>query len=343
MESVPIKYLIRLNEERTEAFEFTLNGKTFDLIAQPVPDPPDWATLGHMQCPHCPLEEKTTPHCPLALQLHDIVGRFHDTTSIDEVEVEVVTGQRRVIQVLALQEAIASMLDLIWPICGCPKTTHMKVLARFHLPMATEEETVFRVTGMYLLAKYFLSQISDEARIEFDGLNKIYEEFHELNTAVARRLRGATQSDSVKNAVTLIDMYSMLVPTLLDDQLVEMRSFFHSYLPKGFKEVAKTNHLQKAKAFRMELSPLDGTFEAAKGGEDDEERKEKTIEEILSRSGLQLELVPMEEKKEEEEEEEEKAEEPLMPHQEKPGETKIVIHKGKAPPRHRSFFRKPGS
>jgi len=290
MESVHVKYLIRLGKNRTETFEFVLDGTSFDLIAREIPNPPDWAKLGYQQCPHCPLRPQETSHCPLALQLYDIVGKFHDTSSIDEVELEVITQERRVIRTLAIQEAIASMLDLIWPICGCPKTAHMKVLARFHLPIASEEETVFRVTGMYLLAQYFLSHISVNARIEFDGLTKIYEDFHELNTAVARRLRGATRSDSVKNAVTLIDMYSMLVPALLEDRLVEMRGFFKAYLPEGSQEAVTTNHLGKAKAFRMDLASLvEGAEEM-----DDEERKKKTIEAILSKSSLNLELVPME-------------------------------------------------
>ena len=296
MEPVRINYLIRLGEGRTETFEFALNATSFDLIAREIPAPPDWAKLDHMQCPHCPLRPAETLHCPLALQLYDIVERFQDTTSIDEVEVEVVTQERRVIRTLAIQEAIASMLDLIWPICGCPKTAHMKVLARFHLPLASEEETVFRVTGMYLLAQYFLSHISTNARIEFDGLTKIYEDFHELNTAVARRLTGATNSDSVKNAITLIDMYSMLVPALLEDQLAEMRGFFNAYLPEGSQEAATTDYLKKAKAFRMDLAlaPLESTVEKGEAEEDHEQRKKKAIEDILSRSSLNLELVPME-------------------------------------------------
>jgi hypothetical protein len=301
MEPVHISYLIRLGEDRTETFEFALNATSFDLIAREIPAPPDWAKLDYMQCPHCPLRPEETLYCPLALQLCDIVERFHDTRSIDEVEVEVVTQERRVIRTLAIQEAIASMLDLIWPICGCPKTAHMKVLARFHLPLASEEETVFRVTGMYLLAQYFVSHISTNARIEFDGLTRIYEDFHELNTAVARRVRGATNSDSVKNAITLVDMYSMLVPALLEDRLAEMRGFFNAYLPEGSQEAAPTDYLKKAKAFRMDLAltPLDNTAQKDEA-DDDEKRKKKTIEDILSRSSLNLELVPMEDEGEEE-------------------------------------------
>ena len=173
MDPVRIEYRIKLSENKVETFGFLLDGKTFDLITEEVSDPPQWTELSFKQCSHCPLSVEEHSHCPMALQLCDIVERFHDTRSIDEVELEVITEERKVIQTLAIQRAIASILGLISPICGCPKTAYMKPMARFHLPLASEEETVFRVTGMYLLAQYFLSHTSQESGIEFDGLTKI--------------------------------------------------------------------------------------------------------------------------------------------------------------------------
>ena len=314
MPSVNIEYRIKFGEERIEAFNFELDGKTFDLIADEVPDPPNWTELSFQRCSHCPLSAEEHNHCPMALQLYDIVERFHDTRSIDKVELEVLTEERQVIQTLDIQRAIASILDLILPVCGCPKTAHLKPLARFHLPLASEEETVFRVTSMYLLAQYFLSQTSKKANIELDGLTRIYEDLHIINKAMANRLRGVTQSDSLKNALTLVDMYSILVPLLLEDQLAEMRVFFESYLPEVAVKPPATNHMEKAKAFKFELVPSDGELEVADDrpdwlkavtgeseleSENTQEEKasndeqERVIENILNRSELTLELEPM--------------------------------------------------
>lgn len=258
MNSVHIIYRIKLNQDTTEVFDFRLAEQTFDLISEKPVNPPDWARLDYRQCSHCPLSAAEHTHCPLALQLHGIVDRFHDTRSIDEVEVEVITEERQVKQHTALQRVIASMLDLVYPICGCPKTAFMKPLARFHLPLCSEEETVFRVTGMYLLAQYFLSKTpSRRGRIEFDGLTDIYNDLHILNTAVASRLQTATRSDSSKNAITLLDMYSTLVPLLLEDELAEMRGFFQAYLPADAQKAqVSTNYLEKAKAFSLDLDNL---------------------------------------------------------------------------------------
>ena len=325
MTSVDIIYRIKLGQDRLETFQFKLDEETFDLQTEEVADPPEWARLDYRQCPHCPLSVEEQTWCPLALQLHSIVDRFHETRSIDEVVVEVVTEERRVRQKTALQRVIASMLDLIYPICGCPKTAFMKPLARFHLPLCSEEETVFRVTGMYLLAQYFLSLTpSRKGRIEFDGLTQIYKDLHTLNAAVATRLQSATRSDSSKNAITLMDMYSTLVPLLLEDELAEMRGFFLAYLPEDKEEEAKpaTNYLERAKAFsldldKVELVPMDGEEDrsdmpawmkeakgivdepvAVKEAEPQEEKKEEPSkdEPFKTSDGLTLELTPMEEK-----------------------------------------------
>ncbi len=280
MESVNITYRITPENGATEAFDFKLDAETFDLISEDITDPPAWTELEFRQCSHCPLDSSEHTHCPLALQLFCIVDRFHDTKSIDEVEMEVITEERRVIQKTAIQRVIASMCGLVFPICGCPKTEYMKPLARFHLPLASEEETVFNVTGMYLLAQYFLHTSSREAKIELEGLTTIYDDMHVLNKAVASRLQTATRSDSTKNAVTLLDMYSTLIPMLVEDELAEMRGFFKAYLPEGEAEVASTNYLEKAKAFSLELVPIEDEIEESVVGNDTEDDRPSWLKEV---------------------------------------------------------------
>jgi hypothetical protein len=260
MEPVRITYRIELNETTTEVFDFKLDAKSFELIREPVENPPNWTELAFKQCAHCPLKLEEHTHCPMALELHKVVERLHDTHSIDEVRLEVITEDRTVVQTTALQRVLSSMLGLVFPTCGCPKTAYMRPMARFHLPLASEEETVFRVAGMYLVAQYFLTHSSSvkdgrKGQFAFDGLISIYEDFHILNKAIASRLQYATDSDSSKNAITLLDMYSTLVPMLLEDQLAEIRGFFTAFLPEDEiqTEVATNNYLEKAKAFASEL------------------------------------------------------------------------------------------
>jgi hypothetical protein len=313
MEPIRITYKIGLNDKVTEVFDFDLDAKTFELISTPVAEPPKWTELAFKQCSHCPLKAEEHPHCPMALQLHKVVERFHETRSIDEVNLEVITEERTVVQTTALQRVLSSMLGLIFPTCGCPKTAYMRPMARFHLPLASEEETVFRVAGMYLVAQYFLTHNGKKGQFAFDGLISIYEDFHILNKAIASRLQYATDSDSSKNAITLLDMYSSLVPMLLEDQLAEIRGFFTAYLPEDevAAEVVTNNYLEKAKAFALELEtdlsivPVDtgdsGVPAWLRGSFDDDEAKPagslgkpdtSAIDAILSASSLSLSLEP---------------------------------------------------
>lgn len=312
MEPVRISYRIGLNDKTTEVFDFDLDGATFELISAPVANPPSWTELGFRQCSHCPLKTEEHSHCPMALQLYRVVERLHATRSIDEVRLEVVTEERTVVQTTALQRVLSSMLGLIFPTCGCPKTAYMRPMARFHLPLATEEETVFRVAGMYLLAQYFLTHNGKKGQFAFDGLIQIYEDFHVLNRAIASRLQYATDSDSSKNAITLLDMYSSLVPMLLEDQLAEIRGFFAAFLPADEvqAEAPTNNYLEKAKAFALELetdlalAPIDSPESELpawlRGSFDEEEKKAapgkaadtSAIDAILSASSLSLSLEP---------------------------------------------------
>lgn len=327
MEPINISYRITSAKSgQTEVFDFELDGESFALAPADSTGAPAWTELGYRQCSHCPLKTEEHSHCPLALRLHHIVSRFHKTKSIDEVELEVITEERRVLQTVAMQRAISSMLGLVSATCGCPKTAYMRPMARFHLPLASEEETVFRVTGMYLLAQYFLTHNGKKGQFAFDGLVQIYDDLHILNKAIASRLQNATDSDSAKNAITLLDMYSTLVPMLLEDQLVEIRGFFNAYLPADEEvpepRTAGTGLLEKARAFALDmdvsqlaLEPIgdksDGDTPAWLRGDFDEDKpvveEQKAeapapaapsrIDEILSKSGLSLSLEPTDDEK----------------------------------------------
>jgi len=256
MNSIQIEYRFQLDDGTTKAFRYLLHPETFDLISKPVADPPQWTALDFKQCPRCPLDPETHPRCPVALQLHALVAKFEGTKSIDSIKLMVVTPERRVAQRLDIQHGIASLLDLVFPTCGCPKTAYLKPLARFHLPLASEEEHVFRITGMYLLAQYFLGNHEPGGRPSFAGLAELYTNLHEINSCMAGRLQSATSSDSVKNAVALIDVYSMLVPLLIEDQLAEMRGFFAAYLPEQ-STTTDTSYFAEAKSFLIDSEEVE--------------------------------------------------------------------------------------
>jgi hypothetical protein len=212
-----------------EVFDLRLDAENLEMIGDTPEHVPSWARLDFHQCPHCTLTANTHPHCPLAHNLVNIVNRFEALLSFDQIHVEVTTAERIIFQDTSAQTGISSLMGLMMATSGCPHTAFFKPMARFHLPLANEEETIYRATSMYLLAQYFLMKEGYQADLELEGLTRIYENIHTVNTAIAERLRAASEKDSALNAIVLLDMFALAVPMVIEDSLQEIRYLFSPY------------------------------------------------------------------------------------------------------------------
>jgi len=85
-------------------------------------------------------------------------------------------------------------------------------MARFHLPFADVDETLYRATSMYLLAQYFRQQEGKAGDFELEGLKHIYDNIQLVNAAVADRLRAATKTDATVNAIIILDTFAQAIP-----------------------------------------------------------------------------------------------------------------------------------
>ncbi|MEH6811433.1 MAG: hypothetical protein V7677_02780 [Motiliproteus sp.] len=230
MEPIVFRYQFQLSDERQESFELVLDSHTLEPAEQALTSPPEWARLNFKQCTHCPLRSNTHPYCPVAISLVPVVELFNNVRSYEEIELQVDTQERRISQHTSAQRGLSSLLGLLIATSGCPHTNYLKPMARFHLPLASEEETLFRAVSMYLLAQYLRerSGLSHEAGLQ--GLKGIYDNLHQLNQKIAERLRYAADQDSAVNAVVILDMFTNLMPFSIDEDLEEIGSIFDCYL-----------------------------------------------------------------------------------------------------------------
>jgi hypothetical protein len=120
-------------------------------------------------------------------------------------------------------------MGLIIATSGCPHTAFFRPMARFHLPLATEAETLYRAVSMYLLAQYFLKNEGRPADLDLAGLKNIYANVGIVNRAVADRIRNATKKDSAINALVLLDVFTMALPFAIEDSLQDLRYLFTPY------------------------------------------------------------------------------------------------------------------
>jgi hypothetical protein len=123
-------------------------------------------------------------------------------------------------------------MGLLIATSGCPHTEYFKPMARFHLPLASRDETDYRAASTYLLAQYFIQREGREADFQLEGLKKIYDNIQQVNHSVAERLRAASKADSPVNAIVILDTYARAVPFMLEDSLDYIKYLFDPFINK---------------------------------------------------------------------------------------------------------------
>ena len=225
-QTLNIRYRFLFPNGREEIVEVKIDKLTMESLPDNSGNPPDWCRLDFHQCPNCPLNVATHPYCPLAAGLVKLMAAHHDVLSHDEVEMEATTPERVVSKHTTAQRAVSSLMGLIMATSGCPHMAFLKPMARYHLPLATEEETIFRAVSTYLLAQYFRHKHAQSTDLDLENLKKIYAEIRIVNVAMASRLRTVSEQDSAVNAVILLDIFAKTLPYSIEDSLEEIRYLF---------------------------------------------------------------------------------------------------------------------
>lgn len=207
-----------------------LDPNTLTRLEDHSETPPSWAKLETHQCSNCPLSKEQSPHCPVAKNLVELVECCDQFTSHDIIKMEVHMPERVIVKETSLQRGVSSLLGLLIATSSCPHTEFLKPMARFHLPLASEEETIYRATSMYLLAQYFHHQQGQEFDLELKGLIELYHNLAIINQAMAMRLRDICSKDSTVNAIVLLDLFTKTLPSTIRDSLDEIKYLFTPYL-----------------------------------------------------------------------------------------------------------------
>lgn len=233
METINIRYLFKLPDKRQEIIDLHLDPHTLDLMNEIPEQPPSWTKLDFYKCPHCLLNVQDHPHCPVAVHLIKVLAICKDLFSYETIHVEIITNERTVSKETSAQKGISSLMGLIMATSGCPHTNFLKPMARFHLPLASIEETVCRAVSMYLLAQYFLRKQGKKADFDLEGLKKIYSNIKLINATMAERLRAIIDEDAAVNALTILDNFAHALPLVIEESLEDTRYLFAPYLDQA--------------------------------------------------------------------------------------------------------------
>ena len=220
-----IRYRFDLPDGSQRSLDFNFDATDFRLCNAPPGVAPFWTDLKFNQCANCPLNAAEHPHCPAALQMTQAIEPLKALVSFDTVGVTVTQAERTIYAETTAQQAMSSVLGLIMATAGCPWTDRLRPMARFHLPFATEAETVYRSVGMYLLAR----ELAGDHTQGFAALESLYENLHVVNRDMSRRLGAATRTDPAQNAMALLDAYTTILPAALESSLEELKPYFDAW------------------------------------------------------------------------------------------------------------------
>ena len=221
-----IRYRFDLPDGSTKTLEFAFDSIDFKMQMVPLADPPFWTELGFSRCANCPLDPAQNPHCPAAVRMAPAMEPLKALVSFDTVGVTVIQAERTMFAQTTAQQAMSSVLGLIMATSGCPWTGHLRPMARFHLPFASEAETIYRSICMFLLAREI---VDENAPPGFSALEELYRNLHVVNRDMSRRLGAATRTDPARNAIALLDTFTTLLPAAIERSLDELEPLFDAW------------------------------------------------------------------------------------------------------------------
>lgn len=218
-----ISYHFTFADGREEHIILTLDPESGDIVA---PDkgpnaqpPPDWAILSYKQCQHCPLQQDEVTYCPIARNIAHAFTDKDTGASHEPVSLRVEMGARVYLFETTAQRALSSLFGLICSLSPCPHTQPLKPMGIMHLPLASDVETLMRISSLFLLRSYLAHQDNPALPIDLSEMQSTYQNLAQLNKDMAVRLRAASSSDAAVNAITLLDVLVKDVRFEMDSQL----------------------------------------------------------------------------------------------------------------------------
>jgi len=221
-----ITYRFFASTEFPLSVELLFDRKTFRLTLPQDTPRPDWARLAFNRCPNCTLP-KDAAYCPAALGIARFLPAFEARVSHEKAVIEVETGHRTIVSKSTFQAGMASLIGLVCATSGCPLTKFLRPMARFHLPFADEQETLFRSFATWLLMSLVKQRTSGgSSPITLEGLKDNYRALSVMNTCLGNRIRNSVSRDAALNAVVILDLFAQIAPDNIDGDFEDIMEAF---------------------------------------------------------------------------------------------------------------------
>lgn len=222
-----IKYLFKfLDEKKIFEYDLSFDDEDYLYIGKQGVKYPDWTKLDNQKCSNCPLKSQNCEYCPVAINLSDVLEDIKEMLSYKKVTMVVMDKQRHYVKQTDLQNGLFSMFGLIMASSDCPHLSFLRPLARFHLPFSNLDETIFRVSSMYLLGQYFAHKADQNMEISLDNLTANYKNLEIVNEGMLSRIRSIEKGDAGKNAIVGLNLFAQMFEMEFDNDLSGLEKYF---------------------------------------------------------------------------------------------------------------------
>ncbi|HMK64721.1 MAG TPA: hypothetical protein VK564_02935 [Thermodesulfobacteriota bacterium] len=215
-------YQFYFDDKKTKTFEAFLNPDTLSLALPVSYRVPAWAKT--FRCSQSPPEDTC---CNIYENISHLIEDFKSLDSFIPCTISVHTPERNYSTKADVQRGLSSLLGLYMATSGCPFLNFLKPMARFHLPFASNEETIFRSTGSYLIGQYLKAKKNNQADFEINQLPKMYNRVSKINNEIIAHLRQQYYAhDANANALIMLENFAQIFSEFLPEELEEFVPFY---------------------------------------------------------------------------------------------------------------------
>ncbi|MBU1105988.1 MAG: hypothetical protein KKB51_04910 [Candidatus Riflebacteria bacterium] len=212
-----IEYAFELDDGKKIGFKVLLN-RTQEFAKEPGLYP-SWTLLSFKKCTNCPLSENDHLYCPAAIDIKNVISEFAEISSIKEMNVAVQIRDRTIRKRCDAQTGLNSLVGLLMATSACPILFRLNSQAKFHLPFASFNETLYRTVGDYLIKQYLTKKEGGIPDFELIGLEALYKDLALLNSCFIERIKAVAKLDSSLNVIANLSSLSTIVHMSIGDQL----------------------------------------------------------------------------------------------------------------------------
>ncbi len=219
-----IEYMFTMDDGKMLHYKINFYRPRADILDKA--DYPAWTELGFKQCGNCPLNLQDYSHCPVGIDAKEIILGFREILSCSATNVRVITPEREYFKRCDAQTGLRALIGFVMATSACPILSRMRGMAHYHLPFASIDEIVYRVTSSYLLGQYYIYQEGGKADLALKGLKKHYKDMLTLNYDFLQRIRAASEADSNLDVLSTLFSISSLLSVSLEQHLQKLKPLF---------------------------------------------------------------------------------------------------------------------